>query len=245
MDLDQKVAIVTGASSGIGRAIVRALFGRGCKVVACWGTASEKVEKVLDELDSDRERSIDFGGDLSVQANVEELFKNAIETFDRVDILINCAGGVVEGGELPETTKQHWYSVLDANLISAVLCTQQAVKVMPKGGKIVNIGSVLGDRYGGREGIVAYSTAKAAVHSFTQTAAKQLVPDILVNAVSPGRTITEAYDVNTPEENEVLGSANKIDRWIQPEEIADAVIFACVNDALVGEIISVDAGFFF
>jgi 3-oxoacyl-[acyl-carrier protein] reductase len=165
-------------------------------------------------------------------------------TLGAPSVLVNCAGGPVEPGQVPDTTKAHWETTFAANLYSTVLCSQEAMQRMSKGGKIINVTSVLGQGFGGREGVIAYSAAKAAVSNFTKTLAKQLVPDILVNEVSPGRTLTDYYDRMSTEEKDLLGAANKIDRWIEPTEIAKAVMFILDNDAMVGETVSVDGGFF-
>lgn len=243
----KKVAFVTGGSSGIGQAIVRAFATEGYEVAIGYHKDKDSAEKISNELKKIGVSSLVLSGDLADEKVVTKNFAEIKKEFGRLDVLVNVAGGVPSEGVLPDTTHEHWVEVFDANLFSAVLCSQEAIKIMRNQdsiGKIINIASVLGEPFGGRHGAIAYSAAKAAVISFTQTLAKQLAPKILVNAVSPGRTRTPYFDRMDSAKREKHMSANRIGRFVRPDEIASMVLEIVNNDAVTGETISVNGGFF-
>lgn len=242
-----KTAFVTGGSSGIGAAIVTALAIEGFDIALSYYKDKKGADKASRAAEKLGARTLVLSGDLSDERVVKANFSKIKNKFGRLDVLVNVAGGVPSEGVIPDTTYKHWIEVFNANLFSTVLCSQEAIKIMrtqDTTGKIINIASVLGESYGGRHGAIAYAAAKAALIHFTQTLAKQVTPKILVNAVSPGRTHTPYYDRMEPEESKKLMSANKIGRFVQPEEIASMVMELIRNDAVTGETISVNGGFF-
>jgi NAD(P)-dependent dehydrogenase (short-subunit alcohol dehydrogenase family) len=240
-----KVAFVTGGSSGIGQAVVRSLAEDGYDVIIGYHNDKEGAEKANVLAKKLSVKTLIVGGDLSDENVVIQTFGKIKDNFKRLDVLVNVAGGVP--GKEGKSSYDHWLNVFNANLFSTTLCCEAAAELMNKQesiGKIVNIASVLGEDYGGRAGAIEYAAAKAAVINYTQTLAKQLVPKILVNAVSPGRTHTPYYDKMDEEKRETLKSANRIGRFVEPREIAQMVIAVINNDAIAGETVSVNGGFF-
>jgi 3-oxoacyl-[acyl-carrier protein] reductase len=242
-----KVAFVTGASSEIGREIAVAFAKHGYDVALTYRhnkVEADKTESLVKKVGVKTEL---FCGDLASEEMVQKMFTEILDKFGRLDVLVNVAGGANLDGEMPNTTYEYWVKTFDDNLFSTALCSQAAIKIMLKQegiGKIINISSVLGEHYGGRPGIVAYSAAKAAVINLTETLAKQFAPKILVNSVSPGRTFTLPYKKMSPEKLEEMVKPNKIGRFIKPEEIAQMTLTVAQNDAVTGETISVNGGFF-
>lgn len=237
MELNDKVAIVTGGSSDIGLAIIEQLLEADVKIIGCYHNRPHKLEGYSSRIKI-------FGGDLSTEQTAQDLVDFAIKEYGRLDILINCAGYPFEF-KLENGSKEDWNKALDANFYTAVFCTKSAIKVMEGGSKIINITSVIANKYFGRVAIIAYSAAKAALENFTLTIAGELAPKISVNAVSPGRTRTDNYDQFNEEEIENLKLKNKTGRFIRPDEIADGVLFVLKNDSIIGEIININAGFMY
>jgi 3-oxoacyl-[acyl-carrier protein] reductase len=247
MEAEIKKAFVTGASSGIGRAIAVALAKEGYDLALSYHHNKEEFEKALREIEKTGVKTLAFIGNLADEKLVSDIFSKIKSEFGGLGVLVNVAGGVIGESAIPNTTYDYWIKNFDANFFSTVLCTQEAVKIMEKQdeiGKIVNISSVLGEIRGGRQGIIAYSAAKAAVINFTQTLAKQVAPKILVNSVSPGRTFTLPYEKMSPAGQEQMMKPNKIGRFIKPEEIAQMVLAIINNNAMTGEVVSVNGGFF-
>jgi NAD(P)-dependent dehydrogenase (short-subunit alcohol dehydrogenase family) len=246
-EMNRKVAFVTGASSGIGRAIAIALAKQNYDLALSYYHNEPEFNKTLKDVEDIGSKTLALAGNLADEKLVDNIFSKIKAEFGRIDILVNVAGGVIGESSIPNTTYDYWIKNFDANFFSTVLCAQEAVKIMEKQdniGKIINISSVLGEIRGGRQGIIAYSAAKAAVISFTQTLAKQVAPKILVNTISPGRTFTLPYEKMSSAEQEKMKERNKIGRFIKSEEIAQMVLAVVNNDAMTGEIISVKGGFF-
>jgi len=244
MNICDKVVIVTGASSGIGQSTACAFAKEKAKIVIAFKKNLQGAQKTLKDITEYGGTAIVFQGDLSDENVVNQLFEKTLATFNRVDILINNAGDPGGIGFL-DTDKNHWLRVFNNNFFQVVLCSKEAVKIMKKqgSGKIINTSSILGQDYVGREGAIAYSSAKAAVISFTKTLAKQLAPEILVNAVIPGRTLTPYYDQYDEKQKKAFIEANPIKRMIKSEEIADTFVFIAKNDAMTGSTVLVDGGY--
>lgn len=244
MNLQNKTVIITGSSSGIGQNTAIAFAKEGSKIVVNYKKNKKGAEETLRQIKKNGSQGIIFQGDVSNENTVKKLFEKTLEIFNKVDILINNAGWPTPKN-LEETDKNHWLLSFNDNFFTTVLCSKEAVKIMKKqgNGKIINTASIMGIDYGGREGLIAYSAAKAAVINFTKTLAKQVAPNILVNAVAPGRTQTPYYDQFDKKTMQSFIDANPIGRMIKPEEISDAFLFIAKNDALVGSIVIVDGGY--
>jgi 3-oxoacyl-[acyl-carrier protein] reductase len=191
MKLKDKVAVITGSSANIGRATALLFAKEGAKVVVNSRRNTTGGQAVADEINSSGGQAIYVQADLSQPDEVHRLFNEAIKQFGQLDILVNNAG-VATGQPFLETTKASWQSEFDNNFFNMVLCSQAAAEIMLKAsrGVILNTTSIRGIEHTGREGIMAYSAAKAAAISFTKTLAKELAPNIRVNAVAPGFVIT-------------------------------------------------------
>src|SRR5437867_4065547 len=185
-----KVAIVTGASKGIGASIAKALAEEGASVVVNYSSSKHDAERVVAEISARGGTAIAVQGDVSKPAHIERLFSEAKRSFDRLDILVNNAG-MYEFSPLEEVTEEHFHKHFNLNVLGLLLTTKEAVKHMgPEGGSIINIGSVASSMLVPNSAV--YSASKAAVDAITGVLAKELGPrKIRVNAISPGMIETE------------------------------------------------------
>lgn len=239
MNIKNKVALVTGGSSGIGNAIVLALAQEGCHVVFTYNSKEKEAEETLAKIRRNGVKGLAVKVDMHSEDEVQKLFGNFMSEFDQLDILVNNAGinrprGLYNTGD--------WKEVFQVDLFSAVACTGKAVELMKDGGKILNITSIYGDGKACAKGLAPYGAAKAALNHFTQTLAKNLAPKILVNALAPGYVQTPLWKNTTEEEFEESGKEQLIERMIQPEEIASMAVAIIKNDAMTGEIVVADGG---
>lgn len=244
MELKDKVVLITGSSKNIGKATALKFAREGSKVVVHSLKDNENGEATANEIRSAGGQALYIQADVSNPEDVRRLFQQTTTTFGTIDILVNNAG-YAPGRPFLEATKGDWVKDFDNNFFGTVLCSQAAARIMipKKSGKILNTASIRGIEHTGREGIMAYSAAKAAVINFTKTLAKELAPYIQVNAVAPGFVITPNYDKNSKELNDSFIGNTLIKRWIKPEEIADAFIYLAKSDAITGEILVIDGGF--
>lgn len=243
MKFDSKVVLVTGSAANIGRAIALKFASQGANVVVNARNNIRGGEQVAEEIRTNGGNATFVQADVSDPKQVNHLFQQTVEKFGTIDVLINNAGLVVPMPVL-ESTKPHWLQAFDDNLFGSVLCSIEAAKIMQRksSGRIVNNASMRGLGHAGRTGIMAYSAAKAALINFTKTLAKELAPNILVNAVAPGFTLTTAFD-NVPEETkEEYIAGSLIKRWLTVEEIADAFLYLAGADGVTGEVLVIDGG---
>lgn len=245
--LKNKVAIITGGGSGIGRAIAQrfAIEGADCIVV---GRTIEKVKQTAEDIKTIGARSLALKTDVSVSADVARMVKEAIDKFGRVDILVNSAGVCIRKRTF-DYTEEDWDQTLNINLKSVFLCCKEVVPVMlrQRKGKIVNVASIAGQvgfpRAGG-----AYGASKAGIINLTAHMAAELAPyKINVNAVSPGTTQTPMNAdtiLETPEKKRRIIEHIPYGRLGQPEDIAAAVLFLASDqsDFISGSVIVVDGG---
>ena len=240
--LRDQVAIVTGASRGIGRAIARALAHSGASVVVNYASSSTAAEQVVAEITAAGGKAIALQADVSPGEQVESLLTAAIAKRNRVDILVNNAG-ITRDTLLLRMKPEDWQAVIDLNLTGVFLCTRAVSKVMLKqrAGRIINIASVAGQM--GNPGQANYSAAKAGVIGFTKTVAKELAPrGITVNAVAPGFITTDmTSNINAEEILKYI----PLGRYGQPEEVAGLVRFLAADAAaayITGQVFNVDGG---
>lgn len=242
MILKDKVVVITGSSSGIGKAAAKLFAKEGAKLVLNSRHNDKDGKALAAELNKTAE-AIYEKADVGTPDGAKQLFDATVSKFGHVDILINNAG-VGREGEFLELTEEDIDQVLHDNLYSTIYCSQHAIKLMQErkgAGKIINTSSIRGWEHGARAPI--YGLAKAAVNSLTRTLAKNYAPDILVNAVAPGFTKTPNYDVFSKERIQSYLDQTQLHRWISVEEMAEAFLFLAKNDAITGEVIYVDAGF--
>jgi 3-oxoacyl-[acyl-carrier protein] reductase len=235
MDLDGKVAIVTGGSRGIGRAIVIALARKGSVVVINYTKNRQKAEETLKECKKLSNGMI-FKADVRRRDEVRMMVEGTISKFGKIDILVNNAGVLGKTTDLTEISDGEWDEVLDVNLKGAFIVTQEVLRYMKKG-KIVNISSLAG-KEGGVMG-AHYAASKGGLIAMTFNLARHLAPDILVNAIAPGPVDTELLDDETKERLKGLSLIRKI---AKPEDVASAVIFLLENDHITGEVVDVNGG---
>lgn len=242
MKLKDKVVVVTGSSTGIGEAIIYRFAAEGAKVVVNCKSNIEAAKKVVEKIKVNGS-GIYIKADVTKPADVEKLFNETLHHFKTVDILINNAGDAGEPSFF-EATIDDWIEVFKKNFFGTMLCSQYAAKIMRKNktGKIINTASIRGLEYGGRPGVIAYSTAKAAVINFTKTLAKELSPEIQVNAVAPGFTYTRHYTSLPQQMKDKFINETLLKRWIKVEEIAEAFLFLAASEAITGHVLVVDAG---
>jgi len=237
-----QVAIVTGASRGIGKAIALALAGEGANVVVNYASSSGAAEQVVAEI-------VDLGGsaiahqaDVSSAEQVDALLSAVMDKWNRVDVLVNNAG-ITRDTLLLRMKPEDWQAVIDLNLTGVFLCTKAISKVMLKqrAGRIINITSVAGQM--GNPGQANYSAAKAGVIGFTKSIAKELASrGITVNAVAPGFIATDM--TNNLKAEEILKFI-PLGRYGQPEEVAGLVKFLAADPAaayITGQVMNVDGG---
>ncbi|MEA5621629.1 3-oxoacyl-[acyl-carrier-protein] reductase [Nostoc sp. UHCC 0251] len=241
--LQDKVAIVTGASRGIGRAIAIELATQGAIAVVNYASSSAAAEAVVTEIISKGGQAIAIQADVSKSDQVDALVKSVMEKFSRVDILVNNAG-ITRDNLLLRLKTEDWQAVIDLNLTGVFLCTRAVSKIMLKqrSGRIINITSVAGLM--GNPGQSNYSAAKAGVIGFTKSVAKELATrGITLNAVAPGFITTDmTSDLNNPED---ILKYIPLGRFGQPEEIAGMVRFLAADPAaayVTGQVFNVDGG---
>ncbi len=239
--LDGKTALVTGGGRGIGQAIALRFAREGARV-AIVGPHKETLADTVS-----KGRGIEpIVGDVTKKQDVDRALDAFIGKFQRIDILVNNAGGI-DPKPFFDKSSADWMRILELNLVSAFLCAQAAAKPMlaAKSGKIVNITSVRGLEHCGREPIMDYSAAKAALISFTMTLAKQLAPHVNVNAVGPGYTKTDIWRSLAQEVKDKMLAGTYLQRFAEPEDIANAVLFfaSAESDFITGQHLVVDGGF--
>lgn len=241
--LQDQVAIVTGASRGIGRAVALALAAEGAKVVVNYTRSSEAAEAVVSEINQGGGNAVALQADVSQSEAVDQLISQTKEKFGSIDILVNNAG-ITRDTLLLRMKPADWQAVIDLNLTGVFLCTRAVSKMMlkQKKGRIINIASVAGQM--GNPGQANYSAAKAGVIGFTKTVAKELAPrGVTVNAVAPGFIATDmtAELKNTEEILKFI----PLGRYGQPEEVAGMVRFLAADPAaayITGQVFNVDGG---
>ncbi|MEH1894982.1 MAG: 3-oxoacyl-[acyl-carrier-protein] reductase [Nostoc sp.] len=241
--LEGKVAIITGASRGIGRAIAIELASQGAIAVINYASSSAAAETVVTEITEAGGEAIAIQADVSKSDRVDALVNAVMEKFKRVDILVNNAG-ITRDTLLLRLKPEDWQAVIDLNLTGVFLCTRAVSKIMLKqrSGRIINITSVAGQI--GNPGQSNYSAAKAGVIGFTKSVAKELATrGITVNAVAPGFIATDmTSDLNNPED---ILKFIPLGRFGQPEEVAGMVRFLAADPAatyITGQVFNVDGG---
>jgi 3-oxoacyl-[acyl-carrier protein] reductase len=243
MRLKDKVAIVTGASDGIGEAIAKAYAAQGAKVVCCARTAA-KVEKVVNDIIAAGGEALAVPTDVSKKADVDNLFKVAVDKYGKIDILANNAG-ITADGRLLKMTEEQWDNVININLKGVFLCGQKAAAVMVEQGSgvIINTSSVVG--LYGNFGQTNYAAAKWGVIGMTKTWAKELSPKgVRSCAVAPGFIGTPMVAKMPEKVLDGIKSKVPLGRLGTPEDIANAFVFLGSDDAayVTGAVLSVDGG---
>ena len=241
-----KVAIVTGASKGIGASIAKHLAAAGASVVVNYSSSKQGADTVVSEIKEKGGRAVAVQANLAKPPEVAKLFAEAQKAFGRLDILVNNAG-VYEFAPIENVTPEHFYKMYDLNVLGLILASQQAVKLFgPDGGSIINISSVAATTTPASTSV--YSSTKAAVDAVTRTLAKELGPrKIRVNSINPGMIETEgvhAAGLAAGDFRKQIESQTPLGRIGQPDDIAPMAVFLASSDAgwITGETFYVSGG---
>ncbi|MDA3833028.1 MAG: 3-oxoacyl-ACP reductase FabG [Spirochaetales bacterium] len=246
MNLESKVAIITGAGRGIGRAITLELAKHGADCVIV-DIDLENADKVVDEVINIGTKAISIRADVTNQKDVENVIEKSLSTYGKVDILINNAG-ISSPLSLLETSEDEWDRQINVNLKSIFFCCKAMFPEMmsQRSGKIINIASIAGKRGGGIMGKSAYAAAKGGVIAFTKAIAREGGEyGINVNAITPGLTSTDMTAHFDGEQRAAVIKNIPLGRIGCPEDIAKATVFLASDyaDFITGEIMDVDGGF--
>jgi 3-oxoacyl-[acyl-carrier protein] reductase len=244
LSLENRVAIVTGGSRGIGRAVALELAARGAAVVVNYNSSPEKAEEVVKEIQGGGGKAAAFQADVSTFEAAQNLVKFAVETFGDLHILVNNAG-ITRDMVIMMMPEADWDAVINTNLKSTFNCSKAAVKHMMRKryGRIINIASVAGQM--GNPGQTNYSASKAGQIGFTKALARDVAArKINVNAVAPGFVETEILDAMPEGTLEAALKLVPLARTAQPEEIGYAVAFLASDQAayITGQVLGVDGG---
>ena len=243
--LSEKVAIVTGASRGIGRCIALALAAQGAKVVASARNA-ETLDNLVEEIKQQGGEATAVVGDVAVDTDASELIDQAVAKYGQVDILVNNAG-ITRDGLLLRMKNEDWDAVLDTNLKGAFLCIRAAAKVMSKqrSGRIINISSVVGEM--GNAGQANYCASKAGLLGLTKSVARELARrNVTVNAITPGFIVTDMTDDMTDKARQALTEQIPLGRLGEVDDIANAVIFLASDQSsyITGQVLGINGGMY-
>src|SRR5271168_2027764 len=243
--LNGKVAVVTGASKGIGAAIAKTLGPEGASVVVNYATDKAGADKVVKKITDSGSKAIAVQADVSNQDNVARLFQEAKKAYGKVDIVVNNAG-IYEFRPLEQIDADHFHKHFNLNVLGTIFATQEAVKLMPaEGGSIVNVSSVV-TLTPPPNGSV-YSATKSALDTITRTLAQELGPrKIRINSIAPGFTITEGAISSGAEKafKEYAVSRTPLARAGEPDDIAKAALFLVSDDSgwVTGDVLHVGGG---
>ena len=241
----EKVAVITGASRGIGRSIALALAAQGATIVAV-DMDQASTDAVVAELQAAGSKALAVVGNVTVSADVERMIEAATEAYGRVDILVNNAG-ITRDGLLMRMKDEDWDAVLNVNLKGAFLCTRAAFKVMSKQryGRIINIASVVGQM--GNAGQANYCASKAGLIGLTKSNAREMAKrSITVNAVAPGFIATAMTDALSDKVRAELTAQIPLERLGSADDIANAVLFLASESAgyITGHVLAVNGGMY-
>jgi 3-oxoacyl-[acyl-carrier protein] reductase len=241
-----KVAVVTGASKGIGAAIARHLAAEGAAVVVNYSSSKDGADRVVSDIKSNSGQAIAVQANLARPAEVKRLFDETKKAFDKVDVLVNNAG-IYEFAPLGEITPEHFHKQFDLNVLGLILASQEAVKYMGSaGGSIINVSSIVAGTAPPSTSV--YSGTKAAVVAVTRSLAQELGPrKIRVNSVNPGLVDTEGVRAAGIHESEIrkeFEASTPLGRIGVPEDISPAVVFLASDDSswITGETLYISGG---
>jgi 3-oxoacyl-[acyl-carrier protein] reductase len=244
--LKGKVAVVTGASKGIGAAIARHLAAEGAAVVVNYSSSKEGADRIVAEIARRGGKAVAVQADVARKEDIRRLFAETEKAFGRLDVLVNNAG-VYEFAPLGEVTAEHFHKLFDLNVLGLILTTQEAVRHFgPDGGSVVNISSVVSTAAPPNTSV--YSATKAAVDAVTRSLAKELGPrKVRVNASNPGMVETEgvrAAGLERGEFREQIESQTPLGRIGRPDDIAPAAVYLASADSawVTGETLHVAGG---
>lgn len=244
--LTGKVAVVTGASKGIGAAIAKQLAADGAAVVVNYSSSKSGADKVVDEITKQGGQAIAVQANVAKKADIDRLFAETKKTFGKLDVLVNNAG-IYEFSPLENITEEHYRRQFDLNVLGLIFTTQEAVKQFDSSGSIINISSIVSTTP--LPGASVYSATKAAVDAVTKSLAKELGPKkIRVNSINPGMIETEGYRAAGIHESDLkkqVEAQTPLGRIGQPQDIATVATFLASADSgwITGETFHAAGGF--
>ncbi|KAB7668607.1 3-oxoacyl-[acyl-carrier-protein] reductase [Bacillus sp. B1-b2] len=246
MKLAGKVALVTGASRGIGKSIALELAKNGADVIVNYAGSVDRANEVVEEIKQLGRNAISIQCDVSNSDSVSEMMKTSLDTFGNIDILVNNAG-ITKDNLLMRMKENEWDNVINTNLKGVFLCTKAVTRPMMKQrkGRIINITSIVGVT--GNPGQANYVAAKAGVIGFTKTTAKELAQrNITVNAIAPGFITTDMTDQLTDDVKNSMLTQIPLGQFGKPEDIANAVIFLASDESsyITGQTLHIDGGMY-
>ncbi len=245
--LQGKVAIVTGASKGIGAGIAKALAAQGASVVVNYASSKSSADAVVAEITKAGGKAVAVQGSVAKEAEVKRLFAESDEAFGRLDILVNNAG-VYQFGAHEDVTESEFHRQFDTNVLGPILATREAVKRFPlEGGSVINVSSIASEK--GLPGATIYGATKGALDQVTRTHAIELAPKkIRVNTIAPGGVETEgthsAGIIGSDMETQMI-AGTPLGRMGQPDDVADVAVFLASDASrwITGDRIRVAGGF--
>lgn len=246
MKLAGQSAIITGGGRDIGLAAAKKLAAEGAAVAINYFSSGAGADEAVAEITAAGGKAFALQGDLTKQEDVDALVNRTVEEFGGINILVNNAGGLVARKTIAEMPLDHWNTVMDLNLTSIFMMTKACIPHI-KSGAIVNLASQAG-RDGGGPGAVAYATSKGAVMTMTRGLAKELGPNIRVNALCPGMIDTDFHNVHTPDAGRRgFEAAAPVKRQGTTDDTANLILFLASDDSafLTGTNIDINGGMLF
>jgi 3-oxoacyl-[acyl-carrier protein] reductase len=243
--LDGKVAIVTGSSRGIGKAIAERYAAEGAKVAVNYVGREREAQAVVDSIEKSGGEAISLRADVSLSADVRKLVRATVDRFGRVDILVNNAG-VMYTKSVLETTEEDWDRTIDINLKGAYLCAKEVAPIMlrQETGTIIMMSSNSGLYHPSAMRFTEYVVSKAGMNGLTKALALALGPHITVNAICPGWIKTEMVEETDPEVERRILAETALGRWGTTDDVAGAAVFLASGEAafITGELLIVAGG---
>jgi 3-oxoacyl-[acyl-carrier protein] reductase len=247
MNLTGKTAIVTGGGRDIGRACVMALAAAGANVAINYFSSSKGADSAVTEITAAGGRAFALQGDMTNETDVAALVEKTVTEFGNIDIAMPITGGIIARKPLAEISRDYWQAVFDLNTTSALLLIQAALPHMKNGGTIVNMASQAG-RDGGGPGALAYGMSKGAIMTMTRGLAKELGPDIRVNAMCPGMIDTDFHNIFTkPEVRQHVAGVTPLKREGTSEDVANLAVFLASDQSafITGACVDINGGLLF
>ena len=239
MKLRGKTALITGASKGIGAATAITLAQKGVNTIIHYNTDKKGAKKTLTTCNKYTKKNSIQQADLTKEEEIQKLFKEIKKKHKKIDILINNAGKIHKKDSTTNT--EAFKQLFKTNLLGHIHITKETLQIMKKG-NIIFVSSITGQPGQGRPYSAAYSAMKAALNNYMTTLAKEQAPNIHVNAIAPGKTLTTLRGTIHKKEKEKQQKRTLIKRIIKPEEIAQGILFLIQNDATCGETLTIDGG---
>ena len=239
-----KVAMITGATRGIGKQIALTLANEGYNIVLNYRTENDELKQLKNEIESKKVKCLTVQGDVTNFEDCKQMIESGIKEFRKIDVLVNNAG-ITKDMLLARMKEEDFKQVIDVNLVGTFNMTKNVISYMMKArnGKIINISSVVG--IAGNAGQTNYSASKAGIIGFTKSLAKEVASrNILVNAVAPGFIETNMTDVLKQEVKDEIAKNIPLKRMGTPQDVANVVKFLASEDSsyITGQVISVDGG---